>query len=258
MPIGFSTDGLLEIGAMVTYAQLMASSEVDVARPILAEVARTIADVQVRNCGTSAAMSVSTIRRTTSHHCSRASERRSLSAGRVASATSSAPTSSSSACTRPLWGGGRAADEGLRADTWKPGTGDAMTGLTLGAHGTYVVSAAATVGADGARVALGCVAATPVACDRDGGAPRRRGLFGGRRCARRPRVSAPRSIRLRDVHASAEYRRAPGRDLGHPRSRPASRRASEGMTVRTEPTASRRRGWRSTASPRAGRARGGC
>src|SRR5262245_36083021 len=50
--IGFSADGLLEIGAMVTYTQLMASSEVDVARPILAEVASTIGDVQVRNRGT--------------------------------------------------------------------------------------------------------------------------------------------------------------------------------------------------------------
>ncbi len=50
--IGFSADGMLEIGAMVTYAQLMSSSEVEVARPILAEVAATIADVQVRNRGT--------------------------------------------------------------------------------------------------------------------------------------------------------------------------------------------------------------
>ncbi len=37
---------------MVTYTQLVASSEVDVARPILAEVAATIGDVQVRNRGT--------------------------------------------------------------------------------------------------------------------------------------------------------------------------------------------------------------
>ena len=50
--IGFSADGLLEIGAMVTYAQLQGSSEVEVARPILAEVAGTIGDVQVRNRGT--------------------------------------------------------------------------------------------------------------------------------------------------------------------------------------------------------------
>src|SRR5918992_6305603 len=50
--VGFSSDGLLEIGAMVTYTQLASSSEVEVARPILAEVASTIADVQVRNRGT--------------------------------------------------------------------------------------------------------------------------------------------------------------------------------------------------------------
>ena len=37
---------------MATYTQIMASSEVDVTRPILAEVAAQIADVQVRNRGT--------------------------------------------------------------------------------------------------------------------------------------------------------------------------------------------------------------
>src|SRR6187401_192839 len=51
--IAFSADqGSLEIGAMVTNTQLIASSEVEVARPILAEVAATIADVQIRNRGT--------------------------------------------------------------------------------------------------------------------------------------------------------------------------------------------------------------
>jgi carbon-monoxide dehydrogenase medium subunit len=44
--------GTLRIGAMATYTQLMASSEVDVSRPILAEVSAQIADVQVRNRGT--------------------------------------------------------------------------------------------------------------------------------------------------------------------------------------------------------------
>ncbi len=51
--ISFSADqSSLEIGAMVTSTQLAASSEVEVARPILAEVVSTIADVQVRNRGT--------------------------------------------------------------------------------------------------------------------------------------------------------------------------------------------------------------
>ena len=42
----------LRLGAMATYTQIMASSEVDVTRPILAEVVAQIADVQVRNRGT--------------------------------------------------------------------------------------------------------------------------------------------------------------------------------------------------------------
>ena len=42
----------LEIGAMTTLTSLMRSSEVEVTRPILAEVAATVADVQVRNRGT--------------------------------------------------------------------------------------------------------------------------------------------------------------------------------------------------------------
>src|SRR5215207_11309644 len=42
----------LTIGAMATYSQIMASSEVEVSRPILAEVCALIADVQVRNRGT--------------------------------------------------------------------------------------------------------------------------------------------------------------------------------------------------------------
>src|SRR5215218_8644436 len=45
-------DGSLELGAMVTYTQLTTSSEVAASRAVLAEVATTIADVQVRNRGT--------------------------------------------------------------------------------------------------------------------------------------------------------------------------------------------------------------
>src|SRR2546426_1564384 len=47
-----AVDGALEIGAMPTYTDIVESTEVASARPILAEVARTIADVQVRNRGT--------------------------------------------------------------------------------------------------------------------------------------------------------------------------------------------------------------
>ena len=82
-----------------------------------------------------------------------------------------------------------------------------MAGLTLGAHGTYVVSAAATVGRDGARVALGCVAATPVRAT----AMEER-LAGGDYSEASVRAAAEGLGATidppRDVHASADYRRA--------------------------------------------------
>src|SRR5438128_3855759 len=49
--IELGADGTLELGAMTTYSQIMASSEAR-ARPILGEVCSQIADVQVRNRGT--------------------------------------------------------------------------------------------------------------------------------------------------------------------------------------------------------------
>src|SRR3954466_15548896 len=49
--IELGADGTLEIGAMSTYTEVMASSEAR-ARPILGEVCAQIADVQVRNRGT--------------------------------------------------------------------------------------------------------------------------------------------------------------------------------------------------------------
>ena len=50
--ISTGPDGSLVLGAMVTYDELIRSDAVLTARPILAEVALTIADVQVRNRGT--------------------------------------------------------------------------------------------------------------------------------------------------------------------------------------------------------------
>ena len=40
--------------------------------------------------------------------------------------------------------------------------GDGFAGVTIGKQGTYMVNAAATVSDDGVRIAIGCVAATPV------------------------------------------------------------------------------------------------
>ena len=157
--IGFSSDGLLELGAMVTYAQLAASSEVEVARPILAEVAGTIADVQVRARGTVGG-----------NVC-------------VADPTNHLPPlllALDATFTIRGQGGERtvpadefflgvymtAVGEGeLLTKVNVPassGAGDGFGGLTIGAHGTYIVNAAASVSGAAARVAIGCVAAAPV------------------------------------------------------------------------------------------------
>jgi carbon-monoxide dehydrogenase medium subunit len=157
--IGFA-DGALEIGAMVTYAQLVASSEVEVARPILGEVAATIGDVQVRNRGTVGG-----------NVC-------------VADPTNHLPpllVALDASFTIRGQGGERvvsadeffvgvymtAVGEGelLTKISVPPssGAGDGFAGLTIGKHGTYVANAAATVGDDGGvRIALGCVDAVPV------------------------------------------------------------------------------------------------
>jgi carbon-monoxide dehydrogenase medium subunit len=157
--IGFSADGLLEIGAMVTCAQLLGSSEVEVARPILAEVAGTIADVQVRNRGTIggnvcvadptnhfpplllALGATFTVRGSGSERTVPAEEffvgvyMTAVGEGELLTKVSVPPSS---------------------------GAGDGLAGLTIGKHGTYVANAAATVSDDGVRIALGCVDAVPV------------------------------------------------------------------------------------------------
>jgi aerobic carbon-monoxide dehydrogenase medium subunit len=157
--IGFSSDGLLEIGSMVTYAQLMGSSEVEVARPILAEVAGTIGDVQVRNRGTIggnvcvsdptnhlpvllvALNATFTIRGSDGERTVAADEfflsvyMTAVGEGELLTTVNVPPSS---------------------------GAGDGFAGLTIGKHGTYIVNAAASVSGDIARIAIGCVAASPV------------------------------------------------------------------------------------------------
>jgi aerobic carbon-monoxide dehydrogenase medium subunit len=158
--IGFSTDGLLEIGAMVTYTQLASSSEVEVARPILGQVASTIADVQVRNRGTVGGNVC--VADPTNHLPP-------LFAALEATFTISGQDGERTVSAEDFFVGVymTAVGEGelLTKVSVPPskGAGDGFAGLTIGRHGTYVVDAAASVGeAGGVRVALGCVAAVPV------------------------------------------------------------------------------------------------
>jgi carbon-monoxide dehydrogenase medium subunit len=159
--ISFSADqGSLEIGAMVTNTELMASSEVEVARPILAEVAATIADVQIRNRGTIGGNVC--VNDPTNHYPP-------LLVALGASFTIQSASGERTVTAEDFFLGVylTAVAEGelltrISVPTRKPGTGDGMAGVTLGAHGTYIVSAAATVGPDGPTIALGCVSSVPV------------------------------------------------------------------------------------------------
>ena len=203
--ISFSADqSALEIGAMVTNTQIIGSDEVEVARPILAEVAATIADVQIRNRGTVGGNVC--VNDPTNHYPP------------LLSALGASFTIRGSGGERVLAAEDfflgvyeTAVGEGelltkISVPTRKPGTGDAMEGVALGAHGTYIVSAAATVGPDGVRIAIGCVAAVPVRAT----AMEER-LQGGDLSEEAVRAAAqglgasldPPS----DVHASADYRR---------------------------------------------------
>lgn len=203
--IGFSADGMLELGAMATYAQVMASSEVEVARPILAEVVATIGDVQIRNRGTVGG-----------NVC-------------VADPTNHLPPLFVALDARftILGSGGErtvpaeefflgvyltAVGEGelLTKISVPPaaGAGDGFAGVTLGRHGTYLANAAATVSRDGdVRIALGCVDAVPVRARQ-----MEERLAGGDLSEESVRAAAaglgatldPPS----DVHGSADYRRS--------------------------------------------------
>ncbi|RDI75275.1 Aerobic-type carbon monoxide dehydrogenase middle subunit CoxM/CutM-like [Gaiella occulta] len=159
--IAFSDDeSMLEIGAMVTNTQLIGSSEVEVARPILAEVAATIADVQIRNRGTIGGNVC--VNDPTNHYPP-------LLTALAATFTIQGPSGTRTLSAEDFLVGVYLTAVGpgelltkISVPTRRPGSGDAMEGVTLGAHGTYIANAAATVGHDGVGVVLGCVASAPV------------------------------------------------------------------------------------------------
>src|SRR5690349_2444194 len=188
--IDLAGDGTLTIGAMTTCSELMASAEAK-ARPILAEVCATIADVQVRNRGTIG--------------------------GNVCSndPTNHLPPLLVALGARMtiLGAGGERevpAEEfflGVYLTAVAPGelliritvpapdgAGDGFAATTIGKEGTCIVNVAATVKGGQARVAVGCVSAVPELAITDPGSER----------------DAVRALQLdppSDVHASAGYRR---------------------------------------------------
>jgi aerobic carbon-monoxide dehydrogenase medium subunit len=186
-------DGGLALGAMVTYAQLLTSSEVKAARPILADVTAQIADVQVRNRGTVGGNVCSND--PTNH----------LPPVLVAAGAELTVAGADGERAVPadefflgVYMTAVGPGELLTKITLPPlgGAGDGFSAITIGADGTCIVNAAATVDGDAARVALGCVAATPVLLT---SSPDPEAV---REAVRGAALDPP-----SDVHGSAEYRR---------------------------------------------------
>lgn len=150
----------LGIGAMATLTSIMRSAEVEVSRPIIAEVAATVADVQVRNRGTLGGNIC--VNDPTNHFppllvalgatmtIRSASGERTVSAEEFFVGVFETAVREGELLTR------------IDVPAAGRGAGDGMAGVTVGAHGTYVANAAASVVDGSWRVALGCVAAVPV------------------------------------------------------------------------------------------------
>jgi aerobic carbon-monoxide dehydrogenase medium subunit len=201
--IGRSADGGLAIGAMVTTARLIESPEVQAARPILGEVAATIADVQVRNRGTIGGNVC--VNDPTNHLPPLLVAVGATMIVRGAGGERSIPAEDFFVGVYET-----AAGEGdllTRIDVAPagPGTGDAMEGTTLGRHGTFIACAAASV-SDGAwRVVLGCVDAVPVRARQ---LEERLGADPGDDEVQAAAEGLGASVDPpSDVHASADYRR---------------------------------------------------
>jgi carbon-monoxide dehydrogenase medium subunit len=149
----------LEIGAMMTYRELVRSPEIAAGRPILAEAARTIADVQVQNRGTIGGNVC--VADPTNHFPP-------ILSALGATFTIRGPEGTRTVDADEFFVGvyWTAVGEGellthITVPLLQPGTGDALEGITMGVHGTYIVNVAATVGNGSVRVAMGCVSAVP-------------------------------------------------------------------------------------------------
>jgi aerobic carbon-monoxide dehydrogenase medium subunit len=191
---GITDDGgALVIGAMTTYAEIVSSPEVASARPILAECARTIADVQVRNRGTIGGNICSND--PTNHFPP-------LLAALEAELTIVSANGERTVGTDEFFEGvfQTAVHPGeLLTSVRVPAKGDARDGwasATLGKDGTGIVSVAACVSGGNARIAIGCVAATPVVV-----------TASADETAVKDAVRAAGLDPPADVHASADYRR---------------------------------------------------
>ena len=185
--IELAGDGTLTIGAMTTYSELMASAEAK-ARPILGEVCATIADVQVRNRGTIGGNLCSNDPTNHLPPLMVSVGARMTIAGAGGEREVSAEEFFLGVYLTAVGPG-----ELLTRITIPAGKRDGFAAVTLGADGTCICNAAATVNGS-VRVALGCIDAVPVLLTADS-------PDGIADAVREANLMPP-----SDVHASSEYR----------------------------------------------------
>jgi carbon-monoxide dehydrogenase medium subunit len=188
--IELGTDGTLEIGAMTTYTEIIASSEAR-ARPILGEVCAKIADVQVRNRGT---IGGNVCTNDPTNHLPPLLA--ALDAEFAIADAAGERTVSAEEFFVGVYMTAVATGELLTRIRIPAGRNDGFAAVTLGVEGTCIVSAAASVNG-GARIALGCVDAVPVVLT-----PASPEAEGVRQAVRDANLEPP-----SDVHASSDYRR---------------------------------------------------
>ena len=148
-------NGGLEIGAMTTYAELVADDAAG-ARSILGEVASGIADVQVRNRGTIGGNVC--FSDPTNHFPPLLVAMNAEFTVRGGDGERTVPASDFFLGVYMTAAG---PGELLTRITIPPGGQDGFSAVTVGRDGMAIVSAAASLNG-GARVAIGCVGATPV------------------------------------------------------------------------------------------------
>ena len=200
-------DGGIELGPMVTYSQLMISTQVAERRPILNEVAGQIADVQVRNRGTLGGNVCSNdptnhfpplmVTMGATFTVRGADGERTVPAEEFFQGvymTAVAPGELLTKITIPSAAGGR----------------DGFAAVAIGKDGTGIVTAAATLSGNGtvesARIAIGCVSAVPVR------ATQMEEALAGHQATEERARAAVQGLGASldppgDVHASADYRR---------------------------------------------------
>src|SRR5213080_4974413 len=148
--IELGADGTLELGAMTTYAEIIASAEAR-ARPILGEVCAQIADVQVRNRGT---VGGNVCSNDPTNHLPP------LLVAIGATMTILGQDGERSVSAEDFFLGvymtAAGPGELLTKIAVPPGKSDGFASVAIGKDGTCIVNAAASLNDGGPRIAVGC------------------------------------------------------------------------------------------------------